>query len=69
MISNYTVSGMTCDHCVRAVTEEVEAITGVQQADVDLANGSLTVTSERALDFHQISAAVDEAGDYTVTTA
>lgn len=69
MISNYLVSGMTCEHCVRAVTEEVQAITGVRQADVDLASGSLTVTSDQPLDVHQVVAAVDEAGDYTVTTA
>lgn len=69
MISNYTVTGMTCEHCVRAVTEEVEAISGVVHADVDLANQALTVTSEQPLDFDQVAAAVDEAGDYTVTVA
>lgn len=67
MISNYSVQGMTCEHCVRAVTEEVAAIPGVQSAEVNLANGSLTVTSDQPIDFDQVEAAIDEAGAYTVT--
>lgn len=69
MISNYTVTGMHCDHCVHAVTEEVTAIPGVQQAEVHLDSGALTVTSEQPIDFSLIESAVDEAGDYTVTAA
>jgi copper chaperone CopZ len=69
MISTYTVQGMTCEHCVHAVTEEVSAIPGVEQAAVELASGSLTVTSDKAIDFSLIEAAVDEAGDYTVAAA
>lgn len=69
MISRYTVQGMTCEHCVNAVTEEVSAIPGVQQAAVDLASGSLTVTSAEPIDFSRIESAVDEAGDYTVAAA
>jgi copper chaperone CopZ len=69
MISNYTVQGMTCEHCVHAVTEEVSAIPGVEQAAVELASGSLTVTSEKPIDLSRIEAAVDEAGDYTVAVA
>ncbi|SKF62415.1 copper chaperone [Mycobacteroides abscessus subsp. abscessus] len=34
MISTYTVTGMTCGHCVSAVTEEVSAVAGVDQVDV-----------------------------------
>lgn len=44
--SNYTVVGMTCEHCVRSVSEEVGAIPGVSNLNVDLATGALTVTSE-----------------------
>lgn len=69
MISNYTVTGMHCDHCVHAVTEEVSTIPGVQHAEVDLDNGSLTVTSDQLIDFSLIEAAVDEAGGYTVSAA
>ncbi|MBO0812625.1 MAG: heavy-metal-associated domain-containing protein [Microlunatus sp.] len=69
MISNYNVVGMHCDHCVHAVTAEVRAIPGVQQAVVQLEGGSLTVTSEQPIDLSLIEAAVDEAGGYTVSAA
>ena len=63
--STYTVSGMTCAHCVSAVTEEVAKIDGVTDVGVDLASGQVTVESARAIDDGEIAAAVDEAG-YTV---
>jgi copper chaperone len=58
----YTVTGMTCAHCVAAVTEEVGAVPGVTGVQVDLATGALTVTSEAAVDDDAVAAAVDEAG-------
>jgi copper chaperone len=69
MISNYIVSGMTCDHCVRAVSEEVAAVEGVHDVQVDLTSGALTVTSTEPVDLAVIESAVDEAGDYTVAAA
>lgn len=60
--STYTVSGMTCGHCVRSVTEEVGKIEGVTKVDVDLASGRVTVESERPVDDTAFAAAVDEAG-------
>lgn len=59
------VSGMTCEHCVKAVTEELTAVDGVQEVAVDLVAGgtsSVTVTSEGPLDDAAVRAAVDEAG-------
>ena len=50
MTTTYTVSGMTCAHCVRAVTEEVAKIEGVTDVGVDLASGRVTVESARAID-------------------
>jgi copper chaperone len=44
--STYTVVGMTCEHCVRSVSEEVGAIPGVSDLSVDLATGSLSVTTD-----------------------
>jgi copper chaperone CopZ len=41
--ATYTVTGMTCGHCVSAVTEEVTAVPGVTGVDVDLAAGSVTI--------------------------
>ena len=62
MITNYTVSGMTCDHCVRAVREEITALPGVQSVDVDLASGAVRITSITPLRQSDVAAAVDEAG-------
>ena len=60
--TSYTVVGMTCGHCVNAVTEEVSAVPGVTGVDVDLATGGLTVTSEAPVDEAVVRAAVEEAG-------
>lgn len=58
----YSVSGMTCAHCVGSVSGEVGQIPGVTGVSVDLASGAVTVTSERPLDEAAVRAAVDEAG-------
>ena len=58
----YTVSGMTCDHCVRAVRTEVSTVPGVSDVDVDLATGALVVSAHSPLDDQAIAAAVEEAG-------
>ena len=60
--STWTVVGMTCGHCVSAVTEEVGGLPGVRDVEVDLASGAVTVTSDGALDRAEVAAAVDEAG-------
>ena len=58
----YTVSGMTCGHCVKSVTEEVGALDGVQNVNVVLETGRVTVTSAAPLTVAAVEAAVDEAG-------
>lgn len=60
--SQFTVTGMTCSHCVASVTDEVTAVPGVTGVDVDLATGGLTVTSDAPVDDASIKAAVEEAG-------
>ncbi len=60
--TSYTVVGMTCGHCVNAVTEEVSVVPGVTTVDVDLASGGLTVTSTEPVDDDAVRAAVEEAG-------
>lgn len=60
--TTYEVTGMTCDHCVRAVTEELEQVEGVTAVSVDLATGEVTVESDAALDPDAVAEAVDEAG-------
>ena len=60
--STYTVTGMTCGHCVASVTEEVQEIPGVESVEVDLPTGAVTVTSAAPLDDAAVAAAVEEAG-------
>jgi copper chaperone len=60
--NTYTVTGMTCEHCVGAVRGEVSQIPGVTDVQVDLDNGQVTVTSDDPIDGETIRAAVDEAG-------
>jgi copper chaperone CopZ len=60
--TSYTVVGMTCGHCVSAVTEEVSQVPGVTAVDVDLASGGLTVTSDTSVEESAVRAAVEEAG-------
>lgn len=60
-----TVSGMTCGHCVGAVTEELTSIDGVQDVQIDLVAGGdspVTITSDTPIADADIAAAVDEAG-------
>ena len=64
----WTVEGMTCGHCVKAVTEEVAAIPGVTEVDVDLDSGRVTVVADADPTTEAVAAAVDEAG-YTLVTA
>lgn len=60
--SSYTVSEMTCGHCVEAVKSEVGHVAGVTKVTVDLETGRLSVTSDGPIDDALIRAAVDEAG-------
>ena len=58
----YTVTGMTCDHCSRAVNAEVSAVAGVTSVDVDLTTGKVTVSSDQPVAVATIREAVEEAG-------
>jgi copper chaperone len=64
--ATYSVTGMTCDHCVRAVESEVAKIAGVVSVTVDLAAGQVTLRSDEPIDGATVRAAVEEAG-YEVT--
>lgn len=61
-VSTWTVTGMTCEHCVASVTEELEEVAGVESVRVDLVSGAVTVTSSAPLTREAVAAAVDEAG-------
>lgn len=58
----YAVAGMSCQHCIDAVTAEVGNLDGVEQVDVDLDAGTVLVTSAVPLDGAAVRDAVDEAG-------
>lgn len=60
--STYTVTGMTCEHCVASVTEEVEELTGVERVEAVLETGELTIDSTRPLDESDVKDAVETAG-------
>jgi copper ion binding protein len=60
--NEYSVTGMTCEHCVASVREEVSEVPGVTDVDVDLASGRVVVTSESTVDDDAVRAAVEEAG-------
>jgi copper chaperone CopZ len=63
----YQVTGMTCEHCVRAVTDEIESLAGVSAVAVALVPGgesAVTVTSDGPLAAEVVAAALDEAGAY-----
>lgn len=63
--TNVSVSGMTCGHCVSSVSEELEALAGVENVDVDLNSGgvsTVTITSTQELSPSEIGEAVAEAG-------
>jgi copper chaperone CopZ len=65
--ATYHVTGMTCEHCVRAVTSELTGVAGVSDVRVDLVPGgqsAVTVTSDAPLTAAAVEAALDEAGDY-----
>ena len=63
---NYTVEGMTCGHCSKAVMDEVLHVEGVKGADVDLDSGRVTVAGE-SFENDAIAQAIDAAG-YTLVS-
>ena len=69
--ATYTVTGMTCGHCVAAVTEELALLDGVTSVEVDLNAGGpsrVSITSAAPLPEDAVRGAVEEAG-YDLTGA
>jgi copper chaperone CopZ len=68
--TTYAVTGMSCEHCVNAVTSELSGLGGVSAVTVDLVPGgssSVTVASDAPLAAGAVSAALDEAGGYLIS--
>ena len=61
-VEAFNVVGMSCGHCVAAVTSEVSKLGGVTKVDVDLTTGAVTVESDQPVDPEAFAAAIDEAG-------
>jgi copper chaperone len=62
MTQTWTVAGMTCDHCVSSLTEEIEELPGVRSVVVQLESGALRVDADQPLSDDDVRAAVEEAG-------
>lgn len=61
----YSVQGMTCAHCVKAVNDELMTLTGVTDVSIELAPSAVStvhVVSDRELTSNEVAAAIDEAG-------
>jgi copper chaperone CopZ len=70
-VQTYAVAGMSCEHCVAAVTEQLDGLPGVTAVEIELVpdgDSHVTVTSDAALALDEVQAAVDEAG-YELTGA
>jgi len=70
--TTYAVTGMTCEHCVHAVTEELISLGGVSEVNVDLVPdgaSSMTVISAAPLPDEAVSTALDEAGEYRLVSS
>jgi copper chaperone CopZ len=70
--ATYQVTGMSCEHCVQAVSGELTALAGVTGVTVDLVPGGrsvVTVSSDEPLAGQAVAAALDEAGDYRLAAS
>ena len=70
--ATYQVTGMSCEHCVQAVSQELTALAGVTGVTVDLVPGGrsvVTVSSDAPLAGQAVAAALDEAGDYRLAAS
>ena len=68
--TTYVVTGMSCEHCVNAVTSELSGLGGVSAVTVDLVpegNSRVTIASDVPLSQDAVSAALHEAGDYQIS--
>ena len=61
-LSKYHVTGMSCGHCERAISDELTAMPGVERVEVSASSGTLTVHSSVPIDDSQVLTAVEKAG-------
>lgn len=58
----YRVPEVSCQHCVRAITEELRRIPGVREVEVDLATKVVRVVVEESVSDDQVRAGIEAAG-------
>lgn len=67
----FPITGLTCGHCVGAITSELSAVAGVNDVKIDLVTGGtsiLSVSADKSLTDAEVVAALDEAGEYQLAT-
>ncbi|HEX7536325.1 MAG TPA: heavy-metal-associated domain-containing protein [Dermatophilaceae bacterium] len=67
----FPVTGLTCGHCVGAVTSELSVLAGVTDVQIDLVpdgTSTVRVTADEALSDDEVAVALDEAGDYKLAS-
>jgi copper chaperone len=72
MMMTYDVTGLSCEHCVKAVTSELSGLQGVSGVAVDLVpdgTSRVSVTCSGPLAAPAVTAALDEAGGYVLAGA
>ena len=61
-VNSFTVSGMTCGHCVASVSDAIRKLDGVTNVNVDLGSGEVSVESDVPVAADAVASAVSEAG-------
>lgn len=56
------IKGMSCNHCVMAVTKALSEVEGVSEVQVDLGRGEAAFESQGVLDMHEVKKSVEKAG-------
>jgi copper chaperone CopZ len=67
----FAVTGLTCEHCVGAVTSELSVLAGVTDVKIALVaegTSTLRVTADQELSDDEVALALDEAGEYKLVS-
>jgi copper chaperone len=67
----FPITGLTCGHCVGAITSELSVLAGVANVQIDLVvdgTSTLRVTTDKELTDDEVASALDEAGEYKLAS-
>lgn len=62
MTTTVNIKGMSCNHCVMAVSQAIKQMSDVKAVDVDLGSGKVTIEHEKAIDMSKVKDAIEKAG-------